>query len=127
MNWKDLNQLSQIDELIEESKNAPILIFKHSRSCSISRTSLDRLERNWNLDDEVKSYFLDLLSYRELSNAIAEKLKVRHESPQVLIVHDGKTLYSQSHFDINFNDIKNQLTKNNTAMPVMGSQKNKGN
>ncbi|MEP2670537.1 MAG: bacillithiol system redox-active protein YtxJ [Cyclobacteriaceae bacterium] len=109
MNWNELTTLDQIDQVIEESKHTPVLIFKHSRSCSISKASLDRLERNWNLDKEAKTYFLDLLSYRNISNAIAERFGVQHESPQVLIIEQGESVYDKSHFDINYQDIKNKL------------------
>jgi len=109
MNWHELTELDQIDQIIEESKTNPVLIFKHSRSCSISKTTLDRLERNWNLDKEAKAYFLDLLSYRSISNVIADKFDVAHESPQVLIIEQGKSVYDRSHFDINFQDIKGKL------------------
>ena len=109
MNWNHLTELSQLDQLTEESKSSPILIFKHSRSCSISGTTLNRLERNWTLDASAKVYFLDLLAYRNISNAIAEKFDVQHESPQVLIIENGKSVYDRSHFDINFGDIKTQL------------------
>lgn len=109
MNWKYLTELSQLDQLAEESNYNPILIFKHSKSCSISSATLNRLERNWRLDPNTKVYFLDLLAYRNISNAIANKFDVVHESPQVLIVENGKSVYDRSHFDINFGDIKNRL------------------
>ncbi|MFZ1808929.1 MAG: bacillithiol system redox-active protein YtxJ [Cyclobacteriaceae bacterium] len=109
MNWHELTELDQIDQVIEESKTNPVFIFKHSRSCSISKTTLDRLERNWNLDKEVRAYFLDLLAYRSISNAIADRFDVAHESPQVLIIEQGKSVYDKSHFDINFQDIKSKL------------------
>lgn len=108
MNWISITSIDQLDQLTAESKTKPILIFKHSRSCSISKATLDRLERNWNLDG-VKTYFLDLLTYRDVSNAIAKIFEVQHESPQVLIVDNGKSIYDRSHFDITFQDIKNKL------------------
>lgn len=75
MNWRVLNSEGQLDLIREESKESPILIFKHSTRCSISRTVLDRLERNWNMNemDHVKTYFLDLISYRSISNGIADQ------------------------------------------------------
>jgi len=109
MNWNELTALDQIDQVIEESKIKPVLIFKHSRSCSISKATLDRLERNWNLNEEVKTYFLDLLAYRSISNAIEGQFGVQHESPQVLIIEQGKSTYDKSHFDINYQEIKSKL------------------
>lgn len=109
MNWNHLTSLNQLDNLIQESAEKPILIFKHSRSCSISGAALNRLERNWNLGENVKVYFLDLLTYRDISNAIAERFEVEHESPQVLIIENQKSVYDSSHFNINFNDIRKKL------------------
>lgn len=109
MNWNNLTNLDQLDALVEESNNNAVLIFKHSTSCSISRATLDRLERNWKLGSEVKIYFLDLLAHRSISNAISERFAVQHESPQALIIEEGKAVYDRSHFDINYNDIKSKL------------------
>ncbi len=110
MNWNSLQTTDQLTELLKESVEKKILIFKHSTSCSISRTALDRLERNWKEElPNTKSYFLDLLSYRVLSNVIAERFEVEHQSPQVLIISDGKSIYNRSHFDIDYIQIKTVL------------------
>ncbi len=108
MNWTALNELSQIEKIVEESTEQRILIFKHSTSCSISRTTLDRLERNWKEEEmgKLKPYYLDLLSFRGLSNAIAQKFDVEHQSPQVLIIENGKSIYDNSHFGIDYKTLK---------------------
>jgi len=108
MKWNELTSPSQIDQLREESKEKWILIFKYSSRCSISQMVLDRLERHW--EDEkmgtVKSYFLDLISYREISNRIAYEFNVEHESPQVLIIENGKAVYDRSHMGIDYRQIR---------------------
>jgi bacillithiol system protein YtxJ len=109
MNWKHLTTVSQLDDLVKESSSNPVLIFKHSTSCSISSTALNRLERNWNIDERVAVYLLDLLSYRKISIAIEDKFGVAHESPQVLIIEKGNAIFDRSHFDINFRDIESKL------------------
>ena len=108
MKWTALQTLSQIDKIIEESTEQNILIFKHSTACSTSRMTLDRLERNWNDEEMVKlkPYYLDLLSFREISNAIAHRFDVEHESPQVLIIKKGKSVYDQSHFGIDYKAVR---------------------
>ncbi len=105
--WVPLTDLSQIDELIESSIVQPVVILKHSTTCSISQMAKMRLESNWDLD--LKCYYLDLLSFRALSSAIAEKFSVHHESPQLLIVSNGECVYDASHFDISVNEIKEAL------------------
>lgn len=111
MNWNRLERPEQLKEIITESADNNILIFKHSTRCNISRSTLDRLERNWK-DAEVpniKPYFLDLLSYRDISNTIAEQFQVEHQSPQVLIIRHGKAIYDNSHYGIDFQEIREKV------------------
>lgn len=107
MNWNTLDQLAQLDVIKNESQKHAVLIFKHSNRCSISRASLDRLERNWKEDEmaSLKPYFLDLLSFRDISNEIAATFNVEHESPQVLIVKNGEVIYHTSHFGIDYKSL----------------------
>ncbi len=111
MNWIDLNHPSQLEEIKKLSELQPVLIFKHSTRCSISATALNRLERSWKDEDmkEMKSYYLDLLSYRPISNSIAQEFDVYHQSPQALLIYKGKCVYNSSHFDITYLDIKLQV------------------
>ncbi|HMQ00575.1 MAG TPA: bacillithiol system redox-active protein YtxJ [Cyclobacteriaceae bacterium] len=111
MNWENLNSTSQLDQIKSDSAHKPVIIFKHSTRCSISRMVLDRLQRNWN-DEEMQHvdfYFLDLLSYRDISNKIAQEFKVVHESPQVIIIKDSKPVYDNSHMGIDYQSIKAQV------------------
>jgi bacillithiol system protein YtxJ len=111
MKWNELTALDQLQEIRQESTERPVLIFKHSHRCNISRASLDRLERSWN-DQEmahVKPYFLDLLSYREISNQLAEQFNVEHESPQILVIANGKSVLDLSHFAIEYDQIKSAV------------------
>jgi len=109
--WNELNDLEQIGTILEESKSQPVLIFKHSYSCGTSAMMLDRLQRKWNQEEvsELKPYFLDLLSNRNVSNQLAETFGVWHQSPQILIIHGGKCIYDISHMGISFEAIKAQL------------------
>lgn len=99
-----LTDISQLDPLDEQSRSTPVLIFKHSTSCSISRTALDRLERAWTDADRVThtTYYLDLLRYRAVSNAVADRYGITHESPQTLVIRNGKCAYDASHFAITY-------------------------
>jgi|SRR5688500_16685194 len=111
MEWISLKDSRQLDEILAESTKQPVLIYKHSTRCNISRSALDRLERKWDASaaGHVKRYFLDLLSYRDISNRIADVFKVEHQSPQVLIISNGKSVLDLSHFDIDFDLIKTVL------------------
>jgi bacillithiol system protein YtxJ len=102
MNWNKLNSDSQLADIKEESENQPILIFKHSTTCSISAMALSRMERNWNDQLGVKPYYLDLLANRAISNKIVNEFGVEHESPQVLLIRNGECVYDASHMAISF-------------------------
>ena len=113
MNWNELTDAKHLEELTKESHQLPVLIFKHSTSCSISRTALGRFERNWNENEmkEVKPYFLDLLSYRQISNRISDQFSVEHESPQILLIKNGQSIYDCSHFEIDYKSVKSEIDK----------------
>lgn len=106
MEWNELVSPDQLDMIREESKKNPVLIFKYSSRCSVSQLALDRLERKWSEKaKDIKPYFLDLITYREVSNRVAAQFEVEHESPQVLLIRDGNAIYDSSHFDIEFGEI----------------------
>lgn len=107
--WKSLQQESQLAEIAELSFSVPVIIFKHSTSCSISAMALNRFERNYEGSVPADFYFLDILSYRNVSNLVAEKFKVVHESPQLLLIRNGECTYETSHTDISFKEVKEQL------------------
>jgi len=107
MEWNALRSEDQVGKLHEESRTNPILIFKYSSRCSLSRVVLDRLERSWKPDQspEMKAYFLDLISYRSISDMVSRHYNVPHESPQVLVVRNGTAIYDESHLGISFERI----------------------
>lgn len=108
--WKEISDINVLDSIQELSYHQPQLIFKHSTRCSISAMALDRLNRNWDLkENEITPYYLDLLKHRDISNRIAEKWQVHHESPQILIIKNGECIYDASHSDISVPDISTVL------------------
>ncbi len=111
MDWITLNTEEQLGEIQNISNDQPVLIFKHSTRCSISATALSRLERAWKSEemDKVTPYYLDLISNRPLSNEIASRYHVIHQSPQLLLIHRGECVFNTSHLDISYNTLKNQL------------------
>jgi len=97
--------MEQLEELVANSENRPQVIFKHSTRCSISSMVLGRLEREtppegWDF------YFLDLLAHRDISSAIAEKLKVHHESPQIILVKNNEVVMDESHMAIQMDELR---------------------
>lgn len=107
----DLSQLELIKKTSEEQSGQPrtVLIFKHSTRCGISSMVLNRLESKWKDTDSVSCYYLDLLQHRDISNAIAAQFGVEHQSPQVLLIQNGRCIYHQSQTGITVNDILEHL------------------
>ena len=108
VNWIPLTDLSQLDEIVTLSNEKPVVIFKHSTRCSVSRFALKQFESEYDLTD-VDAYFLDLLEYRVISNEIASRFGVYHQSPQLLLIKEGKSVYDVSHSDINARELKGKL------------------
>lgn len=106
MQWNRLENMSQLDKITEESYHTPIVIFKHSTRCSISRMALKQFELTFDLPHLVTPYFLDLLEYRDISNEIAARFGVIHQSPQIILIKDGKAVFDASHEQIDVHDLK---------------------
>jgi len=104
MNWIQLTQTEQLQQIKQQSFTQPQVIFKHSTRCSISSMALNRLERA-EQPDGIAFYFLDLIANRNISNAVAETFQVHHESPQILLIKNGECIYDESHSGINIDDI----------------------
>ena len=108
LNWVNLTDINQLNDLVESSVNQKVIIFKHSTRCSISTMVKDRFERNWpsELTDQ-NVYYLDLLMYRDVSNAISNTLDVEHQSPQLLIIENKNCTYFANHNAISVNELLN--------------------
>lgn len=105
--WVDLNHISQLQTIKDASVQKTQLIFKHSTRCGISRMVIKQFGEDYGLsEDEIDIYYLDLIAYREVSNAVAHTFHVVHESPQVLIIKNGNVIMHASHGAINDLDLK---------------------
>nr|WP_315148742.1 bacillithiol system redox-active protein YtxJ [uncultured Flavobacterium sp.] len=109
INWIPLTDLGQLNELISSSNEKPVLIFKHSTRCIVSRTALKQFENEFDLENQVSAYFLDLLEHRAISNEIASRFGVYHQSPQLLLIKEGESVYDVSHSDIDAGELKGKL------------------
>lgn len=108
--WNNLTDIQQLNSIEEESAQAPVIIFKHSTRCPVSRMALKNFENEYSIgDEEATPYFLDLLAHRDISNAIAERFSVVHQSPQVIVVKNGQAVYNESHDGIDAGVVKGKL------------------
>lgn len=110
INWEMLEDENTLNEIIELSKEKPVMILKHSTRCSISSMALSRLENNWDLPEEkITPYYLDLIQFRNVSNAIATKFRVMHQSPQILVIKNGECVLDASHNSIDVEILREVL------------------
>ena len=98
--WRELNSIDQWKQLWEDRSGKPIIVFKHSTRCAISRMAKQQFEKHMKVDEIMEIFLLDLLNFRALSQAIADDTGITHESPQVLAFQSGTLLYQASHHHI---------------------------
>lgn len=102
-----LDKMEQFDEIDEISQTKPVVLFKHSTRCSISRMALKQFDAEFNYPEEkIDWYLLDLLNHRDLSNEIASRYNIVHESPQIVVIRNGKAVFNESHDSISAEDLK---------------------
>lgn len=108
--WKTLSSTADVDVALEVSHQHPIVFFKHSTRCSISTMAWNRIVNiNENESNSADFYFLDLIQYRDVSNYIADRLSVYHESPQIIVVKNGEATLDISHLEIQPKEILDNL------------------
>lgn len=102
-----LDKMEQFDEIVEISQTKSVVLFKHSTRCSISRMALKQFDAEFNYPEEkIDWYLLDLLNHRDLSNEIASRYNVMHQSPQIVVIRNGKAVFNASHDSISAEDLK---------------------
>ncbi len=104
--YKNLVKDYTIQDISYYSSKIPFLIFKHSERCIVSKTVIKDFMLFYKYNPDRFVYMvIDVLENRKLSNEIAEEYKVIHQSPQILLIRDGKCLFNESHNNINFNHV----------------------
>jgi bacillithiol system protein YtxJ len=106
--WIALNTIEQLDVIASTSKTKTQVIFKYSTRCGVSRMVLNQFVDAYELsEDDLDLYFLDLISYRDVSNEVGYKFQVMHESPQLLAIKNGVVVAHASHSGVNVIDLSN--------------------
>lgn len=119
----DLSPLEHVDELhrlIAESDSRPVLLFKHSHSCGVSMEALDELVAHLNERgprgpvlpagaSAPKYAMVTVQTHRAVSNAVVQKLGIRHETPQALLIREGRVVWSASHFRVTAAAVENAI------------------
>jgi bacillithiol system protein YtxJ len=110
-NLTHLSDLDMLEAAIAESRERPVLLFKHSRTCGISYEALDELQAHLR-DAHIggASYkMITVQSHRRVSDHVVARLGVRHETPQAIVIRDGRPVWNASHFRITADEISKVL------------------
>jgi len=110
--WKTLDKLEQLEDIQDHSFTNVQVIFKHSTTCPISHMAKSRVESDWDLEN-ITPYYLDLKQFRDVSNTIESKWSIEHQSPQIILIKDGKAIYDESHLDITIAQLHKVLQVSN--------------
>ena len=104
--WIPLSSLDQLNNIVKKSKTKTQIIFKHSTRCGISRMVINQFVKHYPFsEEEVDLYYLDILSYRDVSDEVGYKFQVLHQSPQLLLIKKGVVVSHGSHGSINRIDL----------------------
>lgn len=99
---REIESTGDMKLVLAGSHKRPIFIFKHSTTCPISARAAARLNAyaGDNADEKPAFYWVKVIETRPASQALAETVEVKHESPQILLIEDGKAVWNTSHDEI---------------------------
>lgn len=116
--WKNVTSEEHLDHLWVASADQKQIIFKHSTRCPVSSVIKNRISKQGDeLPADLEVYFLDLLRFRNLSDRISEEYKIRHESPQLLVIQNEECIHHASHFDISLERISGLTDPQHSGTP----------
>jgi bacillithiol system protein YtxJ len=105
-NFFRVDDHATLENLITDSKQKPVIVFKHSNACSISSRAYREMEQLEGVN------ILEVQSAREVSRELANLTGIRHETPQVIVLRDGKAVWNASHFDVKAADVMKAVESN---------------
>lgn len=106
---KELNTLEQFDEILQASQERPVLLFKHSTSCFISSHAWRIFQRFVESESRPEYWLVRVIEQRKLAQFVAQRSAVRHESPQVLLLHKGQVVWHDSHEGVTASALQKHL------------------
>jgi bacillithiol system protein YtxJ len=106
---QSVTSVAALDDAL--ARHAVAVIYKHSPRCGSCIAALDEVRRFADAQPDVPVYQVEVLTQRPLSNAIAERLGVRHASPQVIVVSDWRAVWSATHWNVTAQALAEQVSR----------------
>jgi bacillithiol system protein YtxJ len=106
--FNQINSIEQLEEVFAKSSEQPVALFKHSVTCPISHGVYQEIK---NVEGEINLIIVQ--TARNISNEIAARTGIRHESPQAIVLKEGKAIYHASHYDITSDEVNEKLKMQN--------------
>jgi bacillithiol system protein YtxJ len=103
-NFIKLNTAEQLDTLFTQSEKQPVIFFKHSVTCPISADVYSEVSQ---IGEDINLVIVQ--TARPVSNELAARTGIRHESPQAIILKNGQVVYNASHYDVTAEDINRAI------------------
>lgn len=117
-----LERLEDLEALLAQTTNRPLLLYKHSLTCGTSAYAFDELSDHLDRSPTGADYaMVAVQTHREVSNEIARRLGVRHETPQVILVRDGQPVWTASHFRVTAAAVEQALAAHLAEAPPRAS------
>lgn len=111
-NLQPLADIAALDAAVAESRERPVLLFKHSRTCGISCEAFEELHAHIAEDPTGAAYkLITVQSHRVVAEAVTSRFGVRHESPQAIVIRNGDVVWHGSHFRITAEQLKQVLSE----------------
>lgn len=107
---KTFNGSEDFDQLVLTGEK--LLVLKHSSTCPISQAAYEEYEKFVSENENLHTYYLVVQEERTLSNHIAEKFHIKHESPQVILFKNADVAWHASHWKITFDSLTNAVAEN---------------
>lgn len=104
--FNSLTETDALDQLLAQSHDAPVILFKHSTTCPISAAAYQQMSR---LQSPVSLVVVQRA--RDLSRQIEQLTGVRHESPQIIILSKGQAVWSASHWKVTADAVESAMSK----------------
>lgn len=109
--WKELTDLEEWSNILEESSDKPVLVFKHSTTCPVSAKAYHAFEAYLNdgPNENVNYVLVKVQKSRPVSNQIASDLGIKHESPQTILVRNKEAVWNTDHSKITVASLREAL------------------